>query len=119
MLLRRQVGLFRRLLAEAQELPQRIAEVCQRFATGGAIGYLVGLFLHTTAAGRRVLLACGAAAGMAAIFSPPIAAAVLAIELFLFGFKARSFIPLVIASTLAAIVPFLRGREADVHRLCR
>jgi CBS domain-containing protein len=38
---------------------------------------------------------------MAATFSTPIAAVILAIELLLFEFRARSFIPLVISSTLA------------------
>ncbi len=72
--------------------------------TGGAIGSLVGQFLHTTAVERKVLLACGAAAGMSATFNTPIAGVILAIELLLFEFKSRSFIPLVIASTLATAV---------------
>jgi len=74
--------------------------------TGGAIGSLVGQILHMTAAERKVLLACGAAAGMAATFSTPLAGVILAIELLLFEFKSRSFIPLVIASTLATTVHF-------------
>ena len=72
--------------------------------TGGAIGSLVGQLLHTTAAERKVLLACGAAAGMAATFNTPVAAVVLIIELLLFEYKARSFIPLVISSVLATII---------------
>lgn len=72
--------------------------------TGGAVGSLVGQFFHTTAAERKVLLACGAAAGMSATFNTPIAGVILAIELLLFEFKSRSFIPLVIASTLATAV---------------
>ncbi len=72
--------------------------------TGGAIGSLVGQFLHTTAVERKVLLACGAAAGMSATFNTPIAGVILAIELLLFEFKSRSFIPLVVASTLATAV---------------
>jgi CIC family chloride channel protein len=72
--------------------------------TGGAIGSLVGQVLHTTASERKTLLACGAAAGMSATFNTPIAGVILAIELLLFEFKARSFIPLVIASTLATAV---------------
>ena len=72
--------------------------------TGGALGSLVGQVLHTTAVERKVLLACGAAAGMSATFNTPIAGVILAIELLLFEFKSRSFIPLVIASTLATAV---------------
>ena len=72
--------------------------------TGGAVGSLVGQIFHTTASERKVLLACGAAAGMSATFNTPIAGVILAIELLLFEFKSRSFIPLVIASTLATAV---------------
>jgi chloride channel protein, CIC family len=72
--------------------------------TGGAVGSLVGQIFHTTASERKVLLACGAAAGMSATFNTPIAGVILAIELLLFEFKARSFIPLVVASTLATAV---------------
>ena len=72
--------------------------------TGGAVGSLVGQLFHTTASERKVLLACGAAAGMSATFNTPIAGVILAIELLLFEFKARSFIPLVVASTLATTV---------------
>src|SRR5947207_1013597 len=88
--------------------------------TGGAIGSLIGQILHTTATERKVLLACGAAAGMSATFSTPIAGVILAIELVLFEFKSRSFIPLVIASTLATSVHLqLMGRGAmfDVRPL--
>src|SRR5208282_4192727 len=43
-------------------------------------------------------------AGMAATFNTPIAGVILAIELLLFEFRSRSFIPLVIACTLATSV---------------
>ena len=75
--------------------------------TGGAFGSIVGQIVHTTAAERKVLLACGAGAGMAATFSTPIAGVILAIELLLFEFKSRSFIPLVISSTLATSLHLL------------
>ncbi|CEK17236.1 chloride channel protein EriC [Chthonomonas calidirosea] len=74
--------------------------------TGGAVGSLVGQLIDTTPAERKVLLACGAAAGMAAIFSTPIAAVILAIELLLFEFKPRSFIPVTVASAIATIVRY-------------
>src|ERR1700719_1168237 len=72
--------------------------------TGGALGSVIGQALHMTASERKVLLACGAAAGMSATFNTPIAGVILAIELLLFEFKSRSFIPLVIASTLATAI---------------
>ncbi len=79
--------------------------------TGGAVGSIIGQALRLTASERKTLLAAGAAAGLAATFSTPIAAVVLAIELILFEYKPRSFIPLVIATTLATAVRFvLMGR---------
>lgn len=75
--------------------------------TGGALGSLFGQLVHMTAAERKTLLACGAAAGMAATFGTPIAAVIFAIELLLFEFRTRSFIPLVIASTLATTVHYV------------
>ncbi|MFI5356802.1 MAG: chloride channel protein [Opitutales bacterium] len=75
--------------------------------TGGAVGSILGQLLHLTVAERKTLLAAGAAAGLAATFSTPIAAVLLAIELLLFEYKPRSFIPLVVATTLATTVRFL------------
>lgn len=72
--------------------------------TGGALGSILGQVVRTTAAERKVLLGCGAAAGMAATFNTPIAAVILAIELLLFEFKSRSFIPLVIATVVATTI---------------
>ena len=61
--------------------------------TGGAIGSLFAQFFHMSAAERKTLLVAGAAAGMTAIFGSPIAAVMLAVELLLFKWKPRSFIP--------------------------
>ena len=72
--------------------------------TGGAFGSLVGQLISTTASERKVLLACGAGAGLAAMFNAPITGALLAIELLLFEFQARSFIPLMLANALAIAV---------------
>ncbi|HTS18404.1 MAG TPA: chloride channel protein [Verrucomicrobiae bacterium] len=72
--------------------------------TGGALGSIVGQLVRMTAAERKVLLACGAGAGMAATFNTPISGVIIAIELLLFEFKSRSFIPLVIATTLATTI---------------
>src|SRR2546423_2211497 len=69
--------------------------------TGGALGSLIGQVLRVSAAERKILLAAGAAAGMAATFGAPLAAVVLAIELLLFEFSPRAFVPLVVAASIA------------------
>ena len=75
-------------------------------ATGGALGSLVGQLMRTTADERKTLLAAGAAAGMSATFGSPVSAVVLAIELLLFEYRARSIVPVALASAVAAAVRF-------------
>ncbi len=75
--------------------------------TGGAVGSLIGQILPVTASERRTLLACGASAGMAATFSTPISGAILALELLVFEFKARSLIPIIIASGIATAAHYV------------
>lgn len=72
--------------------------------TGGAIGSLLAQTLHLTSAERKSLLVAGAAAGMTAIFGTPLAAILLAVELLLFEWKPRSFLPVAAAALLAATV---------------
>lgn len=69
--------------------------------TGGAFGSLIAQFFHLTAAERKTLLVAGAAGGMSATFAAPFAAVLLAVELLLFEWKPRSFIPVVLASVTA------------------
>ena len=70
-------------------------------ATGGALGSLVGQLMKTTADERKILLAAGAAAGMAATFGSPVSAVLLAIELLLFEYRPRSIIPVSLACATA------------------
>jgi H+/Cl- antiporter ClcA/CBS domain-containing protein len=71
--------------------------------TGGACGSLVAQLFSLTSAERKTLLVAGAAAGMSATFSSPLAAALLGVELMLFEWKPRSFVPVALASATAAI----------------
>lgn len=73
-------------------------------ATGGALGSLFGQVLHVTADERKILLAAGAAAGMAATFGTPVSAVLLAVELLLFEYRARSLIPVALAAVVATAV---------------
>ncbi|HTK70921.1 MAG TPA: chloride channel protein, partial [Croceibacterium sp.] len=61
--------------------------------TGGAFGSLFAQFFHLSNAERKTLLVAGAAAGMTATFGTPVAAMLLAVELLLFEWKPRSFVP--------------------------
>ncbi len=70
--------------------------------TGGAFGSLIAQLFALTAAERKTLLVAGAAAGMSATFAAPIAAILLAIELLLFEWKPRSFVPVALAAATAA-----------------
>jgi H+/Cl- antiporter ClcA len=78
-------------------------------ATGGSLGSLLGQLIPVSAAERKVLLAAGAAAGMAATFGSPLSAVLLAVELLLFEFRPRSIIPVALAASVATIVRFAIG----------
>jgi CIC family chloride channel protein len=77
--------------------------------TGGAFGSIFAQQFHLSAAERKTLLVAGAAAGMSAVFATPVAAVLLAVELLLFEWKPRSFIPVTVASIVASVlrVPLL------------
>lgn len=85
-------------------------------ATGGALGSYLGQVIRVTAHERKTLLAAGAAAGMTAIFGTPFSAILLAIELLLFEFRPRSFIPVAFAALTAILLrPFLFGTDSLFH----
>ena len=71
--------------------------------TGGALGSLFAQCFHMTSAERKTLLVAGAAAGMTGVFATPIAAVLVAVELLLFEWKPRSFIPVLVACMTAAV----------------
>lgn len=86
-------------------------------ATGGALGSTLGQIIRITPNERKILLAAGATAGMAAIFGSPLAAILLAIELLLFEFSARSFIPVALACITGAAGHHLLFSEGVVFPL--
>lgn len=73
-------------------------------ATGGGIGSLFGQWMPCSASDRKILLASGAAAGLTSAFGTPLAGVLLAIELLLFEFRSRSFLPVAIAAASAMAV---------------
>ncbi|RVA14629.1 chloride channel protein, partial [Mesorhizobium sp. M7D.F.Ca.US.004.03.1.1] len=71
--------------------------------TGGAIGSLIAQMLPVSDTERKTLLVAGAAAGMTTVFGTPIAAIMLAVELLLFEWTPRSFIPVAVAAVIAEV----------------
>ncbi len=77
--------------------------------TGGAIGSLIAQLLPVSDAERKTLLVAGAAAGMTTVFGTPIAAIMLAVELLLFEWTPRSFVPVATAAIVAALERYWLG----------
>ena len=71
--------------------------------TGGAIGSLIAQLLPVSDNERKTLLVAGAAAGMTTVFGTPIAAVMLAVELLLFEWTPRSFVPVAVAAITAEV----------------
>lgn len=71
---------------------------------GATTGSLIAQKLNLTPYQIKILVACGATAGISATFNTPIAAVLFSLELILREFKTRSFIPIVISSVIATIV---------------
>jgi len=86
-------------------------------ATGGALGSVVGQVFNMTADERKTLLAAGAAAGMTATFGSPMSAVLLAVELLLFEYRARSIIPVALASAAATAMRIALMGSAPVFTL--
>ncbi len=81
---------------------------------GSALGSSIGQWLHLSDERIKNLVACGAAAGIAATFNAPIAGVVFAIEVLLSEIQVRVFGNVVVAAVAASIVSqiFLGDRPA-------
>jgi CIC family chloride channel protein len=75
---------------------------------GSALGSVLGQFVRVTESQLRLLVACGAAAGISATFNAPIAGVFFALELILRNFDTESFGFVVLSSVTADAI----GRAA-------
>lgn len=71
--------------------------------TGAAIGSVFGSFFPISYKDRTLLLACGAASGIATVFNAPIAGVLFALEVLLVDVSISAFIPLLIAGATGAL----------------
>lgn len=75
--------------------------------TGSAIGSNVGRLMHMNYKKRTLLIGCGAAGAISAIFNSPIAGVIFALEVILADVTIAMFIPLLIASVGGSIISLL------------
>ncbi|MBO9154814.1 chloride channel protein [Chitinophaga sp. GCM10012297] len=73
-------------------------------ATGAAIGSNTGHDLRLSPKDTVLLLACGTASGLAAVFNSPFAGIIFVLEIFLLDFSIPFFIPLLISTATATVV---------------
>ncbi len=79
--------------------------------TGAAIGSITAKDLKMNYRERTLLLACGVAAGISAIFNSPIAGVLFAVEVILVEFSLPAFVPLLISSATAAVLSNLLYKD--------
>ncbi|MGK7393054.1 MAG: chloride channel protein [Candidatus Cyclobacteriaceae bacterium M3_2C_046] len=72
--------------------------------TGSAIGSNIGQLFHLNYKRRSLLIGCGAAGAISAIFNSPIAGVIFSIEVILAEININAFIPLLIASVAGSLV---------------
>jgi CIC family chloride channel protein len=75
--------------------------------TGSAIGSNIGSIMHLNAKKRTLLIGCGAAGAISAVFGAPIGAVIFAIEVILMEISTASFIPLLIASVMGSLTSMI------------
>ncbi|MFH2054525.1 MAG: chloride channel protein [bacterium] len=71
---------------------------------GAAIGSVVGQIFHMSERRVRVLVGCGAAAGISAVFNAPIAGVIFSLEIILGDFAVKTFAPVILSSVVASVV---------------
>jgi CIC family chloride channel protein len=83
---------------------------------GSALASSIGQMLKVPASQLRVIVACGAAAGISATFNAPIAGALFAAEVIIGNFAVAQLSPIVISSVVATVVSrfFLGNHPAFV-----
>jgi len=84
---------------------------------GAALGSSFGQFFQVAKHNMPVLVGCGAAAGISAIFHAPIAGVLFALEIFLRELNFKTFSPVLIASVISSVIVSALGRSDAIFPL--
>lgn len=83
-------------------------------ATGSAVGSNISRLSELNYGERTLLIACGAAAGISAVFNAPIAGVIFAVEVLLVETVVSYFIPLIISSVVGVLCSKIILGEASL-----
>ncbi|WP_081195043.1 chloride channel protein [Halomonas sp. BC1] len=84
---------------------------------GAAASSGLGMRLRLPHNSLRVLVACGTAAGISASFNTPIAGVIFAMEVVMMEYTLMSFMPVILASTMGALVAQLAYGNEPAFRI--